>query len=110
LLGEAGLARLAELNHATASNLADRLTKIPGVKLLNESFFNEFTLALPKPAIPVVEAMAKRRVLGGVPVARLIPGDPKFENLLLVAATETVTEIDMAAFEVALKDSLAEVK
>jgi glycine dehydrogenase subunit 1 len=58
----------------------------------------------------VVEAMAKRRVLGGVPVARLIPGDPKLENLLLVAATETVTESDMAALEAALEDSLAEVK
>jgi glycine dehydrogenase subunit 1 len=109
LLGEAGLQRLAELNHATASNLADRLTAIPGVKLLNQTFFNEFTLALPKPAIPVVEAMAKRRVLGGVPVARLIPGKA-FENLLLVAATETVTEADIAALETALKESIAEVK
>ena len=109
LLGEAGLQRLAELNHATASNLADRLTRIPGVKLLNETFFNEFTLALPKPAAPVVEAMAKRRVLGGVPVSRLVPGDPKLANLLLVAATETVSESDMAAFESALKESLAEI-
>jgi len=110
LLGEAGLQRLAELNHATASNLADRLTRIPGVKLLNETFFNEFTLALPKPAAPVVEAMAKRRVLGGVPVSRLVPGDPKLANLLLVAATETVSESDMAALEGALKESLAETK
>ena len=110
LLGEAGLRRLAELNHAAASNLADRLTGISGVKLLNETFFNEFTLALPKPAAPVVEAMARRRVLGGVPVSRLIPNDPKAANLLLVAATETVTEADMAALETALKESLAEVK
>src|SRR5262249_53005244 len=50
LLGEAGLRRLAELNHATASNLADRLTKISGVKLLNETFFNEFPVRLPRPA------------------------------------------------------------
>jgi glycine dehydrogenase subunit 1 len=110
LLGDAGLQRLAELNHATASNLADRLTRIPGVKLLNETFFNEFTLALPKPAAAVVEAMAKRRVLGGVPVSRLVRNDPKLANLLLVAATETVTEADMAALETALKDSLAEVQ
>jgi glycine dehydrogenase subunit 1 len=110
LLGEAGLQRLAELNHAAASNLADRLTRIPGVKLLNETFFNEFTLALPKAAAPVVEAMAKRRVLGGVPVSRLVPDDPKLANLLLVAATETVTEADMAALETALKESLAEVQ
>ena len=109
LLGEAGLQRLAELNHATASNLADRLARIPGVKLLNQTFFNEFTLSLPKPAAPVVEAMAKRRVLGGVPVSRLVPDDPNLANLLLVAATETVTEADMAALETALKESLAEV-
>jgi glycine dehydrogenase subunit 1 len=109
LLGEAGLQQLAELNHANASNLADRLVNIPGVKLLNETFFNEFTLALPKPAAPVVEAMAKRRVLGGVPVSRLIP-DPNFANLMLVAATETATEADMAALETALAESLKEVQ
>jgi glycine dehydrogenase subunit 1 len=55
----------------------------------------------------VVEAMAKRKVLGGVPVARLVPGK-EFENLLLVAATETVTEADMAALETALKESLTD--
>jgi glycine dehydrogenase subunit 1 len=65
---------------------------------------------LPKPAAPVVEAMAKRRVLGGVPVSRLVPEDPKLANLLLVTATETVTDDDMTALEKALKESIAEVK
>src|ERR1700729_3474598 len=46
LLGEAGFTRLAEINHAKASELADRLSAVPGVKLLNASFFNEFTLRL----------------------------------------------------------------
>src|SRR4030095_5819108 len=32
LLGEAGLRRLAELNHAKASELADRLAALPGVQ------------------------------------------------------------------------------
>ena len=50
MLGEAGLTKLAALNHATASRLADRIGAIPGVTLLNETLFNEFTLALPKPA------------------------------------------------------------
>ncbi len=45
LLGEAGFARLAEINHAKACELADRVAALPGVKLLNESFFNEFTRA-----------------------------------------------------------------
>ncbi|MBK8160519.1 MAG: aminomethyl-transferring glycine dehydrogenase subunit GcvPA [Rhodospirillaceae bacterium] len=105
LLGEAGLNQLATLNHATASNLADRLSAIPGVKLLNESFFNEFTLELPKPAIGVVEALAKKRILGGVPVARLVK-DKEAEKLLLVAATELTTEAEMAALEAGLREVL----
>jgi glycine dehydrogenase subunit 1 len=106
LLGEAGLRQLAELNHAAASRLADRLSAIDGVELQTAQFFNEFTLKLPKPATKVVEDLAQRRILGGVPVSRLWPGRPELENLLLVAATETVTDDDMAALETALKEVL----
>jgi glycine dehydrogenase subunit 1 len=105
LLGESGLNHLARLNHATASILADRLSAIPGVKLLNDSFFNEFTLALPKPAIGVVEKLAERRILAGVPVARLVK-DKAAENLLLVAATELTTGAEMDALEAGLKEVL----
>src|SRR5260221_5525877 len=48
LLGEAGLTRLARLNHANAVATAERLAAIPGINLLNESFFNGFALRLPK--------------------------------------------------------------
>jgi len=106
LLGEAGLTRLAALNHAKASQLADRLGALPGVKVLNDSFFNEFTVALPKPAAPVVEALAVKRILGGVPVSRLIPGDPSVGNLLLLAATETATDEGMTSLVGALKEAL----
>jgi glycine dehydrogenase subunit 1 len=106
LLGEAGFKRLAEINHAKASELADRVASVPGVKVLNESFFNEFTVRLPKPAAPVVEALAARRILAGVPVSRLIPGDPSVENLLLLAATETATEHGMAPLVASLKEVL----
>jgi len=106
LLGEAGFRRLAELNHAKASELADRIATVPGVKVLNDSFFNEFTVRLPKPAAPVVEALAARRILGGLPVSRLIPNDPSVENLLLLAATETATEAGMAPLVAALKEVL----
>ncbi len=109
LLGEAGLTRLAALNHAKAVQLAERLAALPGVDLLTTAFFNEFTLRLPKPAVPVVEALAARNVLGGVPVARLLPGQPDLEPLLLVAATETSSEAHMQAFETALGEVLGEV-
>ena len=106
LLGEAGLRQLAGLNHAAAVRLADRLGGIPGIQVVNGSFFNEFTLRLPKPASDVVEALAQRRILGGVPVSRLLPAEPKLANLLLVAATETVSDGDAAALEAALKEVL----
>ncbi|MFL6738808.1 MAG: aminomethyl-transferring glycine dehydrogenase subunit GcvPA, partial [Sphingomicrobium sp.] len=46
LLGEKGLTGLAQLNHARACGTAARLSAIPGVRLINDSFFNEFTLEL----------------------------------------------------------------
>jgi glycine dehydrogenase subunit 1 len=106
LLGEAGFRRLAELNHAKACELADRVAALPGVSVLNGSFFNEFTVKLPKPAAPVVEALAAKRILGGLPVSRLIPDDPSVENLLLLAATETSTEAGMGPLVAALKEVL----
>jgi glycine dehydrogenase subunit 1 len=106
LLGEAGFKRLAGLNHAKACELADRVAGLPGVKVLNDSFFNEFTVALPTPAAPVVEALAARRILGGLPVSRLIPDDPSVENLLLLAATETATEAGMDPVIAGLKEIL----
>src|SRR6202000_790093 len=58
LLGAQGFARRARINHAKASALADRLSAIPGVELITPAFFNEFTIKLPKPAAPVVDALA----------------------------------------------------
>ncbi len=106
LLGETGFRRLAELNHAKASQLADLVASVPGVEILNDSFFNEFAVRLPKPAAPVVEALAARRILGGLPVSRLIPDDPSVTGLLLLAATETATEAGMAPLVAGLKEVL----
>ncbi len=106
LLGETGLRQLAEANHARACQLADALAKVPGVEVLNESFFNEFTVKLPKPAAPVVEALAKKGIMAGVPVSRLLPGRADLDNLLVVAATETVMDSDIQAFADALKEAV----
>src|SRR3984957_19475455 len=108
LLGEEGFTRLARLNHARASALADRLSAIPGVELMTPSFFNEFTIKLPKPAAPIVDALAKKAVIAGVPASRVLPHEKNAANLLIVAATETNTDDDFAAFETALKRSVGE--
>jgi glycine dehydrogenase subunit 1 len=107
LLGEAGLTRLAALNHAKAVALAERLAAVPDVNVVNDTFFNEFTLRLPKPAAGVVERLARKRILAGVPVSRLYLGKSALKMLLLVAATETTTEADMDAFAAALAQALS---
>jgi glycine dehydrogenase subunit 1 len=104
LLGEAGLTRLARLNHATAVAAAERLAAIPGIQLVNHSFFNEFTLRLPRPASAVVEALAGRGILAGIPVSRFYPNRPDLADLLLVAATETVTEEDINRLDAGFRE------
>ncbi|MCS6986585.1 MAG: aminomethyl-transferring glycine dehydrogenase subunit GcvPA [Sphingomonadaceae bacterium] len=107
LLGERGLRQLAALNHAIASRTADRLAAIPGVRLVTPRFFNEFTLELPVPARQAVRDMAAMGVLGGVSAGRLWPERPELAHLLIVAATETVTDADVAALGDALQETLA---
>ncbi|MDX2101738.1 MAG: aminomethyl-transferring glycine dehydrogenase subunit GcvPA [Alphaproteobacteria bacterium] len=106
LLGEAGFTRLAALNHQSACQTADRLAAIPGVEIVPTAFFNEFAVRLPKPAAAVVAALAERRILAGVPASRLWPDDASLANILLVAATETVTDDDIDALATALAEVL----
>ncbi|WP_330083529.1 aminomethyl-transferring glycine dehydrogenase subunit GcvPA [Methylocystis iwaonis] len=105
LLGEAGLTRLAKLNHANAVALAEVLERVPNVEVLNKSFFNEFTLRVRGDAATLVERMAAKGVLAGVPVSRLLP-KAGLDDLLLVASSETNTPEDRAAFVAALEGSL----
>ncbi len=107
LLGEKGLRDLAALNHALAVQAADRLTQIPGVELVNDSFFNEFTLKINKDARDVVHKLAAKKVLGGVSLGRLYPGVEALENGLIVAVTETASAEDLETFAEALKEVLA---
>ena len=104
LLGEKGLRQLAQLNHARACEVADRLAAIPGVRVVNDSFFNEFTVELPVEARPVVRALADKGILGGVSLGRLYPDEPDLQNGLIVAVTETATDEDIAALEAGLKE------
>jgi len=104
LLGEKGLRQLAQLNHARACEATKRLSAIPGVELVNDSFFNEFTLKLPVEARPAVHAMVEKGVLGGVSLWRLYPGIAALQNGLVIAVTETATDEDIVAFETALKE------
>jgi glycine dehydrogenase subunit 1 len=104
LLGEKGLSQLAKLNHARACKAAERLSAIPGIRIVNDSFFNEFTLELPIEARPAVHAMVEKGVLGGVSLGRLYPGVDALKNGLVVAVTEVVSDADIDALEAALQE------
>ena len=106
LLGESGLRTLARVNHANAVKLADMLARVPGVEVLNENFFNEFTIRVKGDASQLVERLAAQRILAGVPVSRLLPR-AGLDDLLLIASTETNTDDDRAALVAALSSQLA---
>ena len=107
LLGESGLARLAALNHEAAQRTMERLVAIEGVSTPNDGFFNEFTLELPRPAADVVDQLADRGILGGVPVSRFEPANDALANLMLVAATEMTTTGEIDALADALQEILS---
>lgn len=107
LLGGDGLAQLAGVNHTRAQQTAARLAQVPGVRVLNDAYFNEFTVILPKDAREVVRALAERQVLGGISLGRLYPQAPELANGMLVTATETTAAEDIEAFAVALEGVLA---
>jgi glycine dehydrogenase subunit 1 len=106
LLGETGFTKLAALNHARAVQLAEKLGGVGGVQVLNDSFFNEFTVKLPKPAEGIVERLTKKGVLAGVPGGRLWPKHKELADHLIVAATETNTEAEMDLFAKSLGEVL----
>lgn len=106
LLGEKGLNRMALLSHEAACKTADALGRVPGVRLATPRFFNEFTLRLSANAAEIVEALARKGVLGGVPGGRLWPNDSEAEDMLIVAATECTTDADIADYAHALSEVL----
>src|SRR3546814_13392226 len=97
LLGEKGLRQLAAINHARAKAAAAELAKVPGVSVMNGSFFNEFTLLLPSDARAAVHSLAEKGVLGGVSLGRLYPDNDGLANGQVVALPQTATDEDIAA-------------
>ncbi|MBL8114845.1 MAG: glycine dehydrogenase, partial [Acidobacteria bacterium] len=60
--------------------------------------FNEFALRCGPPVVDVLARLEARKILGGVPVARLLPKEPALHDLLLVAVTERLRREDLDAF------------
>ena len=106
LLGEAGLRKLAAINHSNAVALAKALAQVPDVEVLTPAFFNEFTIRTPLPSAEVIDALVDRGIIGGVPAARLWPENPDLADLIVIAATEVTAAEDIAAYQAALQEVL----
>ena len=79
--------------------------RFQSVEVVNTHFFNEFVMRTPWPADELIEALAARGVIGGLPVSRLLPG-AGLDDCIIVASTETNTDDDRAAYAQALADCL----
>ena len=107
LLGEKGLRALAAENHRLACLAADRLSAIDGMTLVNDRFFNEFTVELPVYSRDLVRSLADHKILAGVSLGRLYPDEDALGKSLVIAVTETTTEEDIDALVAALKEATA---
>lgn len=108
LLGEKGLRALASENHRLACLTADKLAQVPGVRVLNDAFFNEFTILVDGDARKLVRDLADDGVLAGVSLGRLFPNEDGVADGILVAVTETTSEADIDALCDALRNALTE--
>ena len=88
LLGENGFKKLALINHKKACDLADRLAKVKGIKVLNKSFFNEFTIELSKNAAEVNKKLLAKNIIGGF----------ADNNKMVVAVSELTSPSDIEIF------------
>ena len=107
LLGEDGFRKLAALNHAHAVALADRLEAVAGVELLSETFFNEFAVRLDGSAQAVVDRLAAKNILAGVPATRLYGRDAGLDDIVLIAVSELTHAEDMDALCTGLAEVLS---
>lgn len=100
LLGPQGLARVASASMKNLRALRDGLTAVPGVTAqFSGAHFHECVLKLDRPVAPVLAALAQQGIHGGFDLSRHYP---ELGHALLVCATETKTEADLARYAQAL--------
>jgi len=89
LLGPQGLKKTAQLSIERAHYAANRLERLPGVRVVNQPFGNEFTVQLPVRAYEIIGQLLDKKFVPGFPLGRYYQG---MDNHLLVACTEKTTK------------------
>jgi glycine dehydrogenase subunit 1 len=102
LLGAAGLEAVAASSQRQTRALVDALTGIKGIKLaFSGPRFHEAVLQLDRKVGEVLEALARRNIIGGYDLSKRYP---ELGNALLVCATEARADEDIAAYVAAMKE------
>ncbi len=96
LLGPEGLKNVALSSHANTRALVDKLTAIPGVeRVFPGPFFHEAVIRVSSPVPEVLRALRAQGILGGYDLGL---DYPELAGCILVCATETRTDGDLAQY------------
>jgi glycine dehydrogenase subunit 1 len=105
LLGAQGLEAVAQASMQRTADLVEALTKVAGVrKAFSAAHFHEAVLLLDRPPGPVLAALARAGILGGLDLADRYP---ELGHAMLVCATETKLAVDIDAYAAALADVMS---
>jgi glycine dehydrogenase subunit 1 len=105
LLGAQGLEAVAQASMQRTADLVEALAKVAGVrKASSAAHFHEAVLLLDRPPGPVLAALARAGILGGLDLADRYP---ELGHAMLVCATETKLAVDIDAYAAALADVMS---
>ncbi|MEO1574758.1 MAG: aminomethyl-transferring glycine dehydrogenase subunit GcvPA, partial [Pseudomonadota bacterium] len=108
LVGPEGLARVAATCNSNTRKLVDACATVDGVeRVFDKPFFHEAVLRLPADADAVLERMADHGIAAGVHLGK---DYPSLANCILVCATETRTDEDIARYANSLDKCLGELR
>ncbi len=104
LLGARGLEAVAQACMQRTADLVAALSQVAGVKrAFSAAHFHEAVLLLDRPPAPLLAALARRGILGGLDLGELYP---ELGHALLVCATETKLGVDIDSYAAALADAM----
>ena len=104
LLGARGLEAVAQACMQRTADLIVALSQVAGVKrAFSAAHFHEAVLLLDRPPAPLLAALARRGILGGLDLSELYP---ELGHALLVCATETKLGVDIDSYAAALADAM----
>jgi glycine dehydrogenase subunit 1 len=105
LIGPAGLKNVALSAHANTHALVERLTAIAGVsRVFASPLFHEAVIRVSQPVDEVLRALRAQGILGGYALGNDFP---ELADAILVCATETKTEGDLARYSQQLERILS---